>query len=443
MALITNFSGGSPYFRGTVSASASGFDSAGKAPVPMSACFLEMSSVPAASAAAEGPNCGDLARGCSRRRPSVVHCAALVLFIGVGLAFSAHAAAPPAPVPRTGQTACYAATGSAVTGCPGTGQDGDTATGVAWPDPRFAENGDLTILDKLTGLVWTQDANPAGGAKTWQEALDYIKTLNGGNHLGQSDWRLPNVNELESLVNKQPNLADWLHAQGFRNLQVDYYWTSTTYASLVTCAWSVGLYGGIVAGHDKAGAYYVWPVRQGKAGAVSLPQTGQTTCYDRSGVAVDCAGTGQDGESQAGVPWPNPRFVENADGTVADRLTGLAWSKEGMVPGPDACLPGKRRSLQGASRLVTCLNAKNYLGRKDWRLPNRNELASLVNHGQADSAAWLNSQGFSRIQSSSYWSSSTFVYAASNGWSVNLHDGAVTTCAKPHDISVWPVRGGE
>ena len=192
-------------------------------------------------------------------------------------------------------------------------------------------------LDKLTGLTWTQDANPAAGPKTWQQALDYIKTLNGANHLGQSDWRLPNVNELESLVNKQQNLAEWLRAQGFRNPQVDYYWTSTTYASLVTCAWSVGLYGGIVAGHDKEDAYFVWPVRKGKTGAVSLPQTGQVTCYDRSGIAIGCLGTGQDSESQTGVPWPSPRFVDNADGTVSDRLTGLAWSKEGLVPGPDAC----------------------------------------------------------------------------------------------------------
>ena len=121
--------------------------------------------------------------------------------------------------------------GSAVIGRAGTGQDGDTLSGVAWPDPRFAENGDQTITDRLTGLVWTRDADLAGGPKTWQEALDYIKTLNAGSHLGRSDWRLPNVAELESLVNKQANLAEWLRAQGFRNLKVDYYWSSTTYAS--------------------------------------------------------------------------------------------------------------------------------------------------------------------------------------------------------------------
>lgn len=367
----------------------------------------------------------------------------LALFIGVGLGFSAHAAAPPAPVPQTGQTTCYGTIGTAVIACAGTGQDGDTATGAAWPEPRFTDNGDQTIVDKLTGLVWTRDADPAGGPKTWQDALDYIKSLNNEKHLDHSDWRLPNVNELAGLVNIQADLAEWLRAQGFRNLQADYYWTSTTYASYAACAWSVGIHGGIVAGHDKADVYFVWPVRRAGPGAVSLPQTGQTACSDRAGAAIACAGTGQDGESQAGVAWPNPRFVKDADGTMSDRQTGLVWSKDGMAPGPDACMPGKRRSLQGALRLVACLNANGYLGRRDWRLPNRNELATLVNRGQADSAAWLNTQGFSDVQPASYWSSSTFVHATLNGWSLNLRDGAVTTYAKPHDINVWPVRGGE
>ena len=173
-----------------------------------------------------------------------------------------------------------------------------------------------------------------------------------GNHLGRSDWRLPNVNELESLVNKQPNLAEWLQAQGFRNLQVDYYWASTTYAALPRYAWSVDIYGGIVAGHDKADAYFVWPVRRGEPGAVPLPQTGQTACHDRSGTVVACAGTGQDGESQAGVAWPSPRFVGNADGTVSDRLTGLAWSREGQAPGPAVCRPGDAQTLRAALQFV-------------------------------------------------------------------------------------------
>ena len=148
-----------------------------------------------------------------------------------------------------------------------------------------------------------------------------------------------------------------------------------------------------MAGHDKADGYFVWPVRRGAPGTVDLPQTGQTVCTDRSGAAVACAGTGQDGESRSGAAWPSPRFVVNADGTLSDGLTGLVWSREGMAPGPDVCGPRARKTLRGALHFIACLNANGYLGKRDWRLPNRNELATLVNRGQADSAAWLNIVG--------------------------------------------------
>ena len=64
------------------------------------------------------------------------------------------------------------------------------------------------------------------------------------------------------------------------------------------------------------------------AGTIQLPQTGQTKCYDTNGNQIPCAGTGQDGEIQAGVAWPNPRFTDNGNGTVTDNLTGLMWTKD-------------------------------------------------------------------------------------------------------------------
>lgn len=352
---------------------------------------------------------------------------------------SVRAAEPPAPVPRTGQTICYNATGNAVIPCDGTGQDADSLAGVVWPDPRFADGGNQTVTDRLTGLTWSRDANPAGGIKTWTQALDFIKTLNRGKYLGHDDWRLPNVNELKSLVNNQSPLAAWLGSQGFRGVQREYYWTSSTYAAFTKCAWSVGMQGGIVAGRGKADAGCVWPVR---GGGSSLPGTGQTTCHDESGTAISCEGTGQDGESRSGASWPNPRFARNPDLTVTDRLTGLVWTSGGKAPGPAACNPGTRKSGQDALDHVKCLNANRHLGKNDWRLPNRNELASLVDHGQPNNAAWLNTQGFSGVQAGGYWSSSTYVPTPRNAWGVNMHDGAETSFARKHDIDVWPVRGG-
>ena len=66
-------------------------------------------------------------------------------------------------------------------------------------------------------------------------------------------------------------------------------------------------------------------------GAIDLPATGQTSCWDDGGLQIDCAGTGMNGERQLGVAWPEPRF--SADGEcVTDNLTGLTWAKNANLP---------------------------------------------------------------------------------------------------------------
>src|SRR3989338_929461 len=118
------------------------------------------------------------------------------------------------------------------------------------------------------------------------------------------------------------------------------------------------------------------------AGTIELPKTGQTTSY----------ATGDDGDLKRGVAWPSPRFTDNGDGTVTDNLTSLAWTKDANAPEPAACSSAtpKRGTWQGALNYVACLNTNNYLGYTDWRLPNINELESLVNAEQPNTATWLN-----------------------------------------------------
>ena len=80
-----------------------------------------------------------------------------------------------------------------------------------------------------------------------------------------------------------------------------------------------------------------------KASGIQIPvaKTGQTQCWDILGVQIACTGTGQDGEFQAGVSPPSPRFTDSADGTVRDNATGLIWLKDGgQGVGP------RQRSLQ-------------------------------------------------------------------------------------------------
>ena len=58
-------------------------------------------------------------------------------------------------LPRTGQTTCWDNSGNQIP-CAGTGQDGEIKAGEPWPEPRFTDNGDETMTDNLTGLMWTK-----------------------------------------------------------------------------------------------------------------------------------------------------------------------------------------------------------------------------------------------------------------------------------------------
>ena len=170
-------------------------------------------------------------------------------------------------LPKTGQITCYDASGNVID-CTETGQDGDIQAGVEWPEPRFEDNGDGTVTDCLTGLIWLRNAN-CFGKMTWWKALTYCNNLASGScgltdGSVAGDWRLPNIVELESLVNaEKSNLATWLNSQGFSNVQLWLYWSATNLAFNRYYAWGVDmLYGNIYDG--KSEEFYVWPVRAGQ-----------------------------------------------------------------------------------------------------------------------------------------------------------------------------------
>ncbi len=370
-------------------------------------------------------------------------------------------------LPKTGQTICSNSAGTVIA-CANTGQDGELQKGVAWPNPRFTANADTSVTDNLTGLVWAPDGNlmptrdPGwdtdikfwnnvdqtvnDGRVTWEHALDYVAKLNSESYLGHSDWRLPNRKELRSLINYgQSSTETWLNTQGFTNVQPygfdSFYWSSTSDSLNAGLAWGWTMW------DFKGSNHYLWPVRtgQGTGAPAELPKTGQTTCYSSylaEGTIISCATTtaaGQDGALQMGVAWPSPRFVANSDTTITDNLTGLIWAPDGNVmPTRDRLwdLDGTVNdgivTWQHSLDYVAKLNAESYLGHNDWRLPNVNELESLINDGQSDTATWLNTQGFTNVQNYTYLSST-------NGSSVNMADGSVGCCG----FFVWPVRAGQ
>jgi len=178
------------------------------------------------------------------------------------------------------------------------------------------------------------------------------------------------------------------------------------------------------------------------AGGAPVEDTGQTGCWDTDGVSRPCAGTGEDGQFQAGVTWPTPRFTDNGDGTVTDNLTGLIWLKDANCP------PGKK-TWQGALDWVVLLNTTaiactDYTAMTftDWRMPNIKELLSLVDYNQ--SAPVLPSGPFVNVQSTwFYWSSSSLVADPRIAWHLDMGLGPGITSFKSTDYFVLPVRGGQ
>jgi hypothetical protein len=169
-----------------------------------------------------------------------------------------------APVPKTGQTTPS-----------DTGTDGALRKGVAWPTPRFTDNGNGNVSGNLTGLIWLKNAN-AFGMKTWADAMttanglksgDVGTGLTDGSQAG--DWRLPNVRELQSLLDYGRSYPALPENHPFTELVWgSYYWSSTTFSAdpNIDAAFDVAIGGNTIADpYNKTNADdYVWCVRGGR-----------------------------------------------------------------------------------------------------------------------------------------------------------------------------------
>ena len=294
--------------------------------------------------------------------------------VTTALLLGALPAAAATPLPDTGQDACYDSAGSEVS-CPAEGASlyGQDAQhqGSA---PSFSDNGDGTITDNVTGLIWQQttDANGDGtidaddkysyaGAQSYCDALTLA---------GYDDWRLPDIKQAYSLID-------------FRGEDVSSYGGTDTTGLIPfidTNYFHFG-YGDTDAGERIIDAQYASSTRY-----VSTTMGGDETMFgvnfadgrikgypivdpmsqaDKSFYVQCVRGNESYGENS---------FSDNGDGTVTDAATGLMWSQEDNGEGLD---------WGEALAWVASANASAYLGYDDWRLPNAKELQSLLDYGRS------------------------------------------------------------
>jgi hypothetical protein len=315
--------------------------------------------------------------------------------------------------------------------------------GVAWPRPRFRDNNNGTVTDIASGLVWLKNAN-AFGTRTWSQALSDCAALASG-MAGLSDgstvgqWRLPNRNEAASLIDYSQLNPCITQGHPFESVQVVRYWTSTTSAGNTTRAWNISSAGGGVYAAGKASLYHVWPVRTGYSSNIAFPVpvtgSGNLAGYTNNGL--------EDGTTRFGMPWPNPRYTDNGNGTITDNLTNLVWLKDANAFG----------QLTWTDAMAACSGvASGQYGLTDgstpgqWRLPNHRELSSLTSAGYASpalsntagNAQWTSGAPFVSVQLSKYWSSAS--YMLTTAWTVNFTLGEQGADSRTNIYYVWPIR---
>lgn len=161
--------------------------------------------------------------------------------------------------------------------------------------------------------------------------------------------------------------------------------------------------------------------------------TGLMQCYNEDGELIDCRNSGQDAEFLTGIAWPLERFVTIDDHVVLDRATGLLWTK-------NSCPSDFPLSWQDALDFVEQMNADARFGRKDWRMPNRRELRSLIDHS-AKKPALTPGHPFENIFLGWYWTSTTAALATRYAWYVHLEGGRMFYGNKDGYYWLWPVSG--
>lgn len=339
---------------------------------------------------------------------------------------------PSRMLPRSGQVVTYDQAGKAID-FKNSGQDGEFQRGEVWPTPRFVENGDGTISDTLTGLMWLTQGNCFGDLP-WPTALQALSEFNRGEiacpgvKARYDDWFVPDLAQLASLVDYQASGAgDALRLVGFSEVQNGVYWSVTPHRNQQN-AWSVDFANGAISAVSKLERHFILVAR--------LPGIEKNTAGKQSDQSVL---TGSIADSTANKS--SQRFFDNEDGTIVDRQTGMIWLQDAsclpLLDWQGALSTAKQLADQGGLADCPSLRGEN----KNWSLPNVVELRSLIDYS-TDYPALSPGHPFHRVQSSGYWTATTVAASPDHAFAGDLETGVISATEKRVKQRVLLVRQG-
>ncbi len=280
----------------------------------------------------------------------------------------------------TGLTKCY--NNSSEITCPSEGEDfyGQDAQYSDFCTPKNFTANSETVTDNNTGLIWQRNipttyygctgGDPTGSTCTWQEAINYCENLTLA---GSSNWRLPNIEELETLIdygreNQTINPIIFPYT-----LQSWWLWSSSFYINDISAAWNIYV--------NSGSTSYLKKIYNKHVKCVSGSE------YKPKGTFIE--------------------EIKSGKVIVTDTKTKLQWTKEYSID----------KTWQQALSYCETLD---YGGYTDWRLPNINELKTLRNRTKHNPAS-----DFPEMPSNYFWSSSSLMPNTISAWGVRFIDGLV------------------
>lgn len=282
-----------------------------------------------------------------------------------------------------------------------TNASADGALGFSFEKQPSAASWNCTY-DKVSGLTWER---LSGVSSTYASLGSYVQTVNTARPCGYSDWRVPTATELLSLMD-----ASRPAAYGAVNADRE----GVTDAAMTGQFWTVESL-------PAVGAVDAWLVDALNGGAVSFAAKSNSL-----GVRL------VRGSATSNVcDKSDQRFSDLTDGTVADAKTGLMWKQCQEGSSGSACTEGTPFGFSQVTDITNRVSSVNTpssstgLGYSDWRIPTKNELASLVNRACTGGPV-INADFFPGTESASYVSATYDANNADQFWFVSFLDGTIS-----------------